>query len=200
MPCAEAALDGAGVAEVADVSDTSSQSRPHAPQNEPSKAGRIGQVTDSISHSQPESPFGDVKVKRLDKELPLPHRAHRGDAGADLYAAEALTLQPGERALVGTGIAIALPLGTVGLIHPRSGLAAKQGLSVVNTPGTVDADYRGEIKVCLINHDRHTPIEIERGMRIAQLVVQRVELVGFAEVAELDDTVRGTGGYGSTGV
>ena len=200
MPCAEAALDGAGVAEVADVSDTSSQSRPHAPQNEPSKAGRIGQVTDSISHSQPESPFGDVKVKRLDKELPLPHRAHRGDAGADLYAAEALTLQPGERALVGTGIAIALPLGTVGLIHPRSGLAAKQGLSIVNTPGTVDADYRGEIKVCLINHDRHTPIEIERGMRIAQLVVQRVELVGFAEVAELDDTVRGAGGYGSTGV
>lgn len=200
MPCAEAALDGAGVAEVADVSDTSSQSRPHAPQNEPPKAGRIVQVTDSIPHSQPENPFGDVKVKRLDKELPLPHRAHRGDAGADLYAAESLTLQPGERALVGTGIAIALPLGTVGLIHPRSGLAAKQGLSIVNTPGTVDADYRGEIKVCLINHDRHTPIEIERGMRIAQLVVQRVELVGFAEVAELDDTVRGAGGYGSTGV
>lgn len=151
MPCAEAALDGAGVAEVADVSDTSSQSRPHAPQNEPPKAGRIVQVTDSIPHSPPESPFGDVKVKRLDKELPLPHRAHRGDAGADLYAAESLTLQPGERALVGTGIAIALPLGTVGLIHPRSGLAAKQGLSIVNTPGTVDADYRGEIKVCLIN-------------------------------------------------
>ena len=171
MPCAEAALDGAGVAEVADVSDTSSQSRPHAPQNEPAKAGRIGQVTDSFPYSQPESPFGDIKVKRLDKELPLPKRAHRGDAGADLYAAEALTLQPGERALVGTGIAIALPLGTVGLIHPRSGLAAKQGLSVVNTQGTVDADYRGEIKVCLINHDRHTPIEIERGMRIAQLVV-----------------------------
>ena len=200
MPCAEAALDGAGVAEVADVSDTPSQSRPHAPQNEPSKAGRIGQVTDSIPHSQAESAFGDGKVKRLDKELPLPHRAHRGDAGADLYAAESVTLQPGERALVGTGIAIALPLGTVGLIHPRSGLAAKQGLSIVNTPGTVDADYRGEIKVCLINHDRHTPIEIERGMRIAQLVVQRVELVGFAEVAELDDTVRGAGGYGSTGV
>jgi len=157
-------------------------------------------VTDSFPYSQPESPFGDIKVKRLDKELPLPKRAHRGDAGADLYAAEALTLQPGERALVGTGIAIALPLGTVGLIHPRSGLAAKQGLSVVNTPGTVDADYRGEIKVCLINHDRHTPIEIERGMRIAQLVVQCVELVGFAEVEELDDTDRGAGGYGSTGV
>lgn len=157
-------------------------------------------MTDSFPYSQPESPFGDIKVKRLDKELPLPKRVHRGDAGADLYAAEALTLQPGERALVGTGIAIALPLGTVGLIHPRSGLAAKQGLSVVNTPGTVDADYRGEIKVCLINHDRHTPIEIERGMRIAQLVVQRVELVGFAEVEELEDTDRGAGGYGSTGV
>lgn len=200
MPCAEAELDGAGVAEEADVSDTSCQSSPHAPQNEPSKAGRIGEVTDSFPHPQAESPMGDIKVKRLDKELPLPHRAHRGDAGADLYAAESLTLQPGERALVGTGIAIALPVGTVGLIHPRSGLAAKQGLSVVNTPGTVDADYRGEIKVCLINHDRHNPIEIERGMRIAQLVVQRVELVGFAEVDELDDTDRGAGGYGSTGV
>lgn len=146
------------------------------------------------------APLGDVAIKRLDKELPLPHRAHRGDAGADLYAAETVTLQPGERALVGTGIAIALPLGTVGLIHPRSGLAAKQGLSVVNTPGTVDADYRGEIKVCLINHDRQEPIEITRGMRIAQLVIQRVELVDFIEVEELDHTVRGAGGYGSTGV
>ena len=101
---------------------------------------------------------------------------------------------------MGTGIAIALPLGTVGLIHPRSGLAAKHGLSVVNTPGTVDADYRGEIKVCLINHDRQEPIEISRGMRIAQLVIQRVELVDFVEVEELDSTVRGDGGYGSTGV
>lgn len=146
------------------------------------------------------APLADVAIKRLDKELPLPHRAHRGDAGADLYAAEAVTLQPGERALVGTGIAIALPLGTVGLIHPRSGLAAKQGLSVVNTPGTVDADYRGEIKVCLINHDQHEAIEITRGMRIAQLVIQRVELVDFVEVEELDDTTRGAGGYGSTGV
>lgn len=146
------------------------------------------------------APIGDVAIKRLDKELPLPHRAHRGDAGADLYSAEDVTLEPGERALVGTGIAIALPLGTVALIHPRSGLAAKQGLSIVNTPGTVDADYRGEIKVCLINHDRHSSIEITRGMRIAQLVVQRVELVDFVEVDELDDTVRGEGGYGSTGV
>jgi len=129
----------------------------------------------------------------------LPQRAHRGDAGADLYAAQDLTLAPGERALVGTGIAIALPLGTVGLVHPRSGLAAKHGLSVVNTPGTIDADYRGEIKVCLINHDLHQPIEITRGMRIAQLVIQRVELVDFAEVDDLDDTERGAGGYGSTG-
>ncbi|MGX1737752.1 dUTP diphosphatase [Corynebacterium flavescens] len=140
-----------------------------------------------------------MRLKRLDKGLPLPQRAHRGDAGADLYAAQDLTLAPGERALVGTGIALALPLGTVGLVHPRSGLAAKHGLSVVNTPGTIDADYRGEIKVCLINHDLHEPIEITRGMRIAQLVIQRVELVDFAEVDDLDDTERGAGGYGSTG-
>lgn len=126
-------------------------------------------------------------------------RAHAGDAGADLYAAEDVTLQPGERALVGTGIAIALPIGTVGLIHPRSGLAAKHGLTVVNAPGTVDAEYRGELKVCLLNTDLHEPIEITRGMRIAQLVVQRVELVEFAEVDELDDTARGADGYGSTG-
>lgn len=140
-----------------------------------------------------------LKVKRLDPDLPLPMRAHPGDAGADLYSAEDVTLAPGERALVGTGLAIALPMGTVGLIHPRSGLAAKHGLTVVNTPGTVDAQYRGELKVCLLNTDKHTPIEITRGMRIAQLVVQRVELVEFEEVDELDDTDRGAGGYGSTG-
>lgn len=130
----------------------------------------------------------------------MPHRAHRGDAGADLYAAEKVTLAPGQRALVGTGIALALPVGTVGLVHPRSGLAAKQGLSIVNTPGTIDADYRGEIKVCLVNLDPATPIEITRGMRIAQLVIQKVELAEFVEVSELDETVRGDGGYGSTGV
>lgn len=140
-----------------------------------------------------------IRVKRLDPGLPLPMRAHTGDAGADLYAAEGVTLQPGERALVGTGIAIALPIGTVGLIHPRSGLAAKHGLTVVNAPGTVDAEYRGELKVCLLNTDLREPVEITRGMRIAQLVVQRVELVEFAEVDELDDTARGAGGYGSTG-
>ncbi|MEJ6012445.1 dUTP diphosphatase [Corynebacterium sp. H127] len=141
-----------------------------------------------------------IQIKRLDPGVPLPKRAHRGDAGADLHAASGATIAPGERVLIGTGIAIALPLGTVGLIHPRSGLAAKQGLSIVNTPGTVDADYRGEIKVCLINLDPSTPVVIERGDRIAQLVVQRVELVDFEEVDELDDTVRGAGGYGSTGV
>ncbi|WP_066525038.1 dUTP diphosphatase [Corynebacterium bouchesdurhonense] len=144
-------------------------------------------------------PCPPIRVKRLDPGLPLPMRAHTGDAGADLYAAEGVTLQPGERALVGTGIAIALPIGTVGLIHPRSGLAAKHGLTVVNAPGTVDAEYRGELKVCLLNTDLREPVEITRGMRIAQLVVQRVELVEFAEVDELDDTARGAGGYGSTG-
>lgn len=108
-------------------------------------------------------------------------------------------LRPGERALVSTGIAVALPVGTVGLIHPRSGLAAKHGLSIVNTPGTVDAGYRGELKVCLINTDRSEAIEITRGTRIAQLVVQRVELVEFEEVDQLDETARGSGGYGSTG-
>lgn len=154
---------------------------------------RVGGVTNTNFPST-------VQIRRLDPELPLPKRAHRGDAGADLYAAESVTIAPGERVLVGTGIAMALPLGTVGLIHPRSGLAAKQGLSIVNTPGTVDADYRGEIKVCLINLDPREPISINRGDRIAQLVIQRVELVDFEEVDELDETTRGAGGYGSTGV
>ena len=149
--------------------------------------------------SEPQSALGPIPLKRLDPELPLPKRAHAGDAGADLYAAETVTLAPGQRALVGTGVALALPLGTVGLIHPRSGLAAKHGLSIVNTPGTIDAQYRGELKVCMVNTDRDEAFTIERGMRIAQLVVQRVELVDFVEVDELDDTDRGAGGYGSTG-
>ncbi|WP_375544540.1 dUTP diphosphatase [Corynebacterium appendicis] len=141
-----------------------------------------------------------IPLKRLDPELPVPKRAHRGDAGVDLHSAEELTIAPGERALVKTGVALALPLGTVGLIHPRSGLAAKHGITIVNAPGTVDADYRGELMVCLLNTDKDTPFEIIRGMRIAQLVVQRVELPDFVEVDELDETVRGAGGYGSTGV
>lgn len=140
------------------------------------------------------------KIKRLDSDLPLPQRAHRGDAGVDLHAREDLLLAPGERALMPTGIAISMPVGYVGLIHPRSGLAAKHGISVVNTPGTIDADYRGEIKVCLINHDPHESFQVSRGMRIAQLLIQAVELVDFIEVEELDETVRGSGGYGSTGM
>ncbi|MDY5785957.1 dUTP diphosphatase [Corynebacterium sp.] len=140
-----------------------------------------------------------MPVKRLDPDLEMPRRAHAGDAGADLFSTEDVLLGPGERALVGTGIALALPLGTVGLIHPRSGLAAKHGITVVNTPGTVDAQYRGEVKVCLLNTDRDNAFQVTRGMRIAQLVVQEVELVDFAEVAELDATERGEGGHGSTG-
>ena len=144
--------------------------------------------------------IGPIPLKRLDPDLPIPQRAHRGDAGVDLYSAHDLTVGPGERVLVSTGVAIALPLGTVGLIHPRSGLAAKHGLTIGNTPGTIDADYRGELKVCLLNTDKDTPFEVTRGMRIAQLVVQRVELPDFIEVDDLDETVRGSGGYGSTGV
>ncbi|WP_406282028.1 dUTP diphosphatase [Nocardia sp. NBC_00881] len=136
---------------------------------------------------------------RLDPGIPVPTRAHDGDAGVDLCTTQDVILEPGERMLVGTGVAVALPVGTVGLIHPRSGLAAKTGLSVVNTPGTVDAGYRGEIKVCLINHDPRTPIELRRGDRIAQLLVQRVELVDFVEVDSLDETTRGAGGHGSSG-
>ncbi|MGC0363750.1 dUTP pyrophosphatase [Rhodococcus sp. 27YEA15] len=140
-----------------------------------------------------------VALKRLDPDLPIPRRAHPGDAGVDLYATDDVVLEPGRRALVGTGIAVALPVGTVGLIHPRSGLAAKSGLSIVNAPGTVDAGYRGELKVCLINLDPEIAIEINRGDRIAQLLVQRVELADFVEVDSLDETSRGTGGYGSSG-
>lgn len=143
--------------------------------------------------------IGPIQVKKLDPGAILPMRAHAGDAGADLYAVEEVTLAPGERALVGTGIAIALPMGTVGLIHPRSGLAAKHGLTIVNAPGTVDAQYRGELKVCLLNTDRTEPFTVTPGMRIAQLVVERVELVEFVEADVLEETERGEGGYGSTG-
>ncbi|MEU2173823.1 MULTISPECIES: dUTP diphosphatase [Nocardia] len=145
------------------------------------------------------SALSPIPLLRLDPGIPVPTRAHAGDAGVDLCTTQDVILEPGERVLVGTGVAVALPVGTVGLIHPRSGLAAKTGLSVVNTPGTVDAGYRGEIKVCLINHDPRTPIELRRGDRIAQLLVQRVELVDFLEVESLDETTRGVGGYGSSG-
>ncbi|WP_307820550.1 dUTP diphosphatase [Nocardioides faecalis] len=140
-----------------------------------------------------------VAVRRLDPDLPMPAYAHPGDAGADLLTTVDVTLAPGERALVPTGVAIALPLGYVGLVHPRSGLAARHGLSIVNTPGTVDAGYRGEIKVLLINLDPAEPIVLKRGDRVAQLVVQRVERARFEPVDALPESVRGSGGYGSTG-
>ncbi len=141
----------------------------------------------------------EIQVQRLDPELPLPAYAHPGDAGADLLTTVDVTLAPGERAMVPTGIALAMPEGYAAFVHPRSGLAARHGLSIVNTPGTIDAGYRGEIKVMLVNHDPREPIELRRGDRIAELVVQRVERVRFAEVGELPGSVRGAGGYGSTG-
>lgn len=140
-----------------------------------------------------------VSVLRLDPDLPLPSYAHPGDAGADLYAREGVTLKPGERRLVPTGIALALPEGYVALVHPRSGLAHRSGLSIVNAPGTIDAGYRGEVQVCLVNLDPATPIELRRGDRIAQLVIQQFETATFVEVDDLPDSARGAGGYGSTG-
>ena len=140
-----------------------------------------------------------ISIKRLDPELPLPSYAHPGDAGADLYSAVDLTLDPGERALVPTGVALALPEGHVGLVHPRSGLAAKHGISVVNAPGTIDAGYRGEVKVCLVNTDPREPFAVRRGDRIAQLVIQRFETAAFVEAEDLPESARGAGGYGSTG-
>jgi dUTP pyrophosphatase len=140
-----------------------------------------------------------VAVQRLDLDLPVPAYAHPGDAGADLYSAEDVELAPGERALVHTGVAIALPPGYVGLVHPRSGLASRLGVTVLNAPGTVDSGFRGEILVNLINHDRLAAATIHRGDRIAQLVVQQVEQADFVVVEELSETVRGAGGHGSTG-
>jgi dUTP pyrophosphatase len=141
---------------------------------------------------------------RLDPELPVPTRAHPGDAGVDLYSAADVELTPGQRALVPTGVAVAIPDGMVGLVHPRSGLAVRVGLSIVNSPGTIDAGYRGEIKVSLINLDPALPIHIRRGDRIAQLLVQRVELPELVEVSSFDEaglgnTTRGAGGHGSSG-
>ena len=140
-----------------------------------------------------------IQILRLDPDLPVPSYAHPGDAGADLFARVDVTLAPGERRLVPTGLAIALPEGYVALVHPRSGLAHRSGLSIVNAPGTIDAGYRGEIQVCLVNLDPTTPIELARGDRIAQLVVQQFASADFVEVDELPDSVRGDGGYGSTG-
>lgn len=141
----------------------------------------------------------EIPIVRLDTGLPLPSYAHPGDAGADLHTAVDAVLAPGERRLVPTGVALALPDGYVGLVHPRSGLAARHGLSIVNAPGTIDAGYRGEVQVCLVNLDRTEAVVLRRGDRIAQLVVQRVEHARFVEVDALPESARGAGGYGSTG-
>lgn len=140
-----------------------------------------------------------VLITRLDPELPLPQYAKGGDAGADIYSRIDFTLAPGERALVPTGIAIALPDGYVALVHPRSGLAIKHGVTMVNAPGTVDAAYRGELQCILINHDAKDSVSFKRGDRIAQLVFQKVERAQFIEVEHLPGSGRGEGGFGSTG-
>jgi dUTP pyrophosphatase len=141
----------------------------------------------------------EVLVRRVDPDAPIPAYAHPGDGGADLVTTVDVVLAPGERALVPTGLAIALPDGFAAFVHPRSGLAARLGLSIVNTPGTIDAGYRGEVKVLLVNHDPTAHVRLRRGDRIAQLVVQQVERARFVEVDRLPGSDRGDGGYGSTG-
>jgi len=138
-------------------------------------------------------------IKRLDPAAQLPTRAHHSDAGLDLYALEAATLAPGERATVGTGIAIELPRGHAALVLPRSGNAARHGIALVNSPGLIDEGYRGELKVLLLNTDRDAPFEVEPGMRIAQLVVIKVSTPDLVELDELDEAARGAGGFGSSG-
>ncbi|WP_433700672.1 dUTP diphosphatase [Nocardiopsis sp. CA-288880] len=152
-----------------------------------------------MSTTAPEGGRIPITVHRLDPGLPLPAYAHPGDGGADLHTAVDLVLAPGERATVPTGLAIALPDGYAAFVHPRSGLAARSGVTMVNAPGTIDAGYRGEIKVILLNTDRETPVKLTRGDRIAQLVVQRVEHALFVEADSLPESDRGTGGFGSTG-
>ena len=141
-----------------------------------------------------------LNVKRLDAGLPLPSYAYEGDAGLDLLSAVDVVLEPLSRMLIPTGLAVSIPAGYAGFIQPRSGLAIKRGLSMVNTPGLIDSNYRGELKVAAINLDPETPISIKRGDRIAQLVIQEVPVVELCEVDELDDTVRGEAGFGSSSV
>lgn len=140
-----------------------------------------------------------IQIKRLDKDLPMPAYAHEGDAGINLISAEDFSLKPGERALVRTGISIAIPLGFAGYVQPRSGRAILEGLSMVNTPGLIDSGYRGEVKVAAINLDPDNVIHIRRGEKIAQLVVLAVPKTELIEVEELPPSVRGEGGFGSTG-
>jgi dUTP pyrophosphatase len=152
-----------------------------------------------MPHANAEPDRVAVLIQRLDPGLPVPERAHPGDAGADLFAAADVELAPGQRAVVPTGVAIALPHGYAAFVHPRSGLASRYGVTIVNAPGTVDAGYRGEIRVTLLNTDAGTPVRFQRGDRIAQLVVQRVEYPVFHEVERLPGSARGDGGFGSTG-
>ena len=140
-----------------------------------------------------------IPVRRLDPGLPVPAYARPGDAGLDLYAAHDVTLAPGARALVPTGIALAIPEGFAGFVLPRSGLALRHGVTLVNTPGLIDAGYRGEVQLVLINLDRAAPVTLKRGERVAQLVIQKIERAVLAEVAELPASERGAGGFGSTG-
>lgn len=142
----------------------------------------------------------DLPIKRLDASVDLPSYAYAGDAGLDLRANEDVVLRPFERKLISTGLAIGIPEGYAGFVQPRSGLALKKGLSMANTPGLIDAHYRGELKVCAINLDPHDDIVITKGERIAQLVIQKVPVVSLVEVDELDETDRGVGGFGSSGV
>jgi dUTP pyrophosphatase len=145
------------------------------------------------------APAVPVPVRLIDPSAPIPSYAYPGDAGADLVTTVDVTLGPGERVTVPTGVAVALPEGYAGFVHPRSGLGARHGLGIVNAPGTIDAGYRGEILVQLINHDAREPVTLHRGDRIAQLVVQRVESATFTVVETLPESVRGTGGHGSSG-
>lgn len=141
----------------------------------------------------------NLPIKRLDPTVELPSYAYAGDAGLDLRASESVVLKPLERRLVSTGLAIAIPEGYAGFVQPRSGLALRKGLSMANTPGLIDAHYRGELKVCAVNLDSQNNIVIERGERIAQLVIQKIPVVTLTEVDELDETDRGTAGFGSSG-
>ncbi len=141
-----------------------------------------------------------VLITRLDESIPLPRYAKGGDAGADIVSRIDITIKPGERALVPTGISIALPDGYAAFVHPRSGLAIKHGVTMVNAPGTVDAGFRGELQCIMINHDPRESITFKKGDRIAQLVIQKVERAEFVEVQALPGSGRGTGGFGSTGV
>jgi dUTP pyrophosphatase len=139
-----------------------------------------------------------VKIKKIKESAILPKYAHEGDAGVDLYSTKEYALKPGERTLVSTGISIAIPLGYEAQVRPKSGLALKHGISIVNTPGTIDAGYRGEIGVIIINHGQED-YTIEKGKKVAQMVFNKIEAVNFEEVEDLDDTTRGEGGFGSTG-